>query len=201
MMRRRMVTGLLGGALVMALLASGLPAAADPAPGASHAAPAGADPARFPVTAANADIRLTLSASPATARVGELATLSGEVTDARTGKPVPGARITLRLHHIEDDTEMLAAEFIAPEGRFTWKHHFFDGAEHQVIVGVDPSELSPRFAPLEQQFVMEVEPVDPPVSVRFKGLAVLLAATAAGLWAGYWLAWRGGRRKRLASAA
>lgn len=177
------------GAAAAGLMALALVGAASPGRAHSTAAPLP------PAVATNGDVRLTLEAQPFHPAVGEPVTLTGQLADARTGQPIPHARVTLQVHHEEDGTDPLAVTFVAPGGGFSWRHTFADGAPHRVRVAAASSLLSQAFAPVEADLPIEVEPVDPPLAVRLQGLALLLAATAAGQWVGYrWTQRRGPTR-------
>ena len=119
--------------------------------------------------------QLTLRMDPDHATVGSMATLQGALT--RHGQVVKEVHVDLSFHHIEDDVDNYATAFIAPEGRFTLRHHFFDGAPHKIVLKVAPLEGGVWLA---QELAMNIKvvAVQPPTNVVRRTLLLLLAEVA-----------------------
>ena len=156
--------------------------------GATPAGPAGG-------TTTSDSVALSVDFEPDGGRVGEFVTIRGDVRDA-AGQSLPGAKISIRLHHIEDDKTMYEGSFIAPGGRFEWKNQFFDGAEHRVFVTASPL-VDGAFTPVTFESVIDVEAIDPPNAIIIRTWIFLVGLTAAGMACGTFLA-RIGRSPRAA---
>lgn len=129
--------------------------------------------------------QLALSFDPPSGTVGKLVTIRAVATDPDS-KPLANVRFTVRLHHLEDDKDMYTSTFVAPDGTFTWRNQFFDGAEHQIIVTAAPVE-SGAFTPVTAAYTMDVEAICPPDNVVARmwtfHMAIVVAGMACGAFA------------------
>ena len=133
--------------------------------------------------------QLTLRMDPDHATVGNMVTLQGGFTQG--GKAVKDVRVELAFHHIEDDVDNYRTSFIARDGSFTLRHHFFDGAPHKVILKVSPVEPG-AWAPRELAMDINVVAIQPPTPVVMRTLLMLVAVAAGGMVLGF-MAGKGGR--------
>jgi hypothetical protein len=132
----------------------------------------------------NDSSELVVTFTPSKATVGELSTISGEVRD-KQNELVPNVKVKITTHHIEDDKPMFSGEFLSLDGTFTWDNQFFDGAEHNVIVTVSPTEESMQFEPLTSEYLIDVEGHHPPKTIVVKTLLFLILITAISMILAY----------------
>ncbi len=151
-----------------------------------HAASAPAPTARGAATSDSNT--LSVEFSPGSGTVGRLVSIQGTLRDA-AGHAVPDAKITIRLHHIEDDKTMYEGSFAAPSGTFEWRNQFFDGAEHKVFVTAAPLTEG-AWAPVTFESTIDVEAIDPPMPIVLRPWGFMVFVTAAGMACGAFLARR-----------
>jgi hypothetical protein len=106
---------------------------------------------------------------------------SGRVEDARTGQPVPGVGIRLEAVDLEGGDVVFATDAIAPDGRFTWDHDFWDGVDYDLRVTAVPGSSGLTFPPVSTGAHVAVQPMSPPIGAKFLGLGYLLLALLAGM--------------------
>lgn len=122
----------------------------------------------------------------------------GSLLDPETGAAVPGA---IKIEALDLETGKPAFTTLAPPagGRFTWDFDYWDGVDYDVRVGALPAAGGASFEPLKSSVELAVEPLAPPLGVKFVGLAYLLAPLVAGILVGLLLARRRWRSRPLGS--
>ncbi len=134
--------------------------------------------------------------------VGKTALQAIQVTDIKTGSPVSDVVLTIQSIAIEHRQPVFAYQG-SPDatGRFTWQEQFFDGAPHQVVVDVAPTNGSTRsFRPFQVAHQIDVEGIEPPLLTRLISLLYFTALFLTGLLVGLWLR-RGQARRRIQVAS
>lgn len=124
----------------------------------------------------------------AIAQVGQTIPLEVAVADAATGQPLTDIdlQIVTRLQEY-DQTVLAFAANPNVTGAYTWNQQFFDGSPHTVTVQVAPQpDAAVQFEPFELVKQINVNAVEPPMSVRLISLSYLVAFLAAGVGAGFW---------------
>ncbi len=124
--------------------------------------------------------------------VGKLANFTAQVIDTQTGKPATDVLFSVKATQMEHDW-ITFAYLGTPDttGKLVWKQQFFDGAPYKVDVEVSPQPTAVhQFSPFRVSKDIDVEPVAPPVTVRFTSLAYFTSIVVAGLLLG--LGWRRG---------
>lgn len=129
---------------------------------------------------------LTVTLDPEVPAVGELAVISGAVTDA-SGSQVEGVQFDVSAFHLEDEKNMTAFSFAAPDGAFRLEFQFFDGAGHRVSVKASPAEGAAPFDPVVAESEIDVAGFDPPLGVKIKTTVYLLIVVLAGIIAGLFI--------------
>ncbi len=128
------------------------------------------------------------AASPAgqsyQATVGKLAFLIAELRKDK--QLVENVRFKLKFHHLEDDKDVFAVSFLSKTGTMNWGQQFFDGAEHLISLEVEPVHKG-SFTPIRTQMNISVIGIQPPTSVVFRSLLLLLTVAALAMAFAYWL--------------
>ncbi len=106
---------------------------------------------------------------------------SGRVENARTGQPIPGVGIHLEAVNLEVGDVVFATDAVAPDGRFTWDHDFWDGVDYDLRVTAMPGSSGLTFPPVSTGAHVAVQSMSPPVGAKFLGLGYLLLALLAGM--------------------
>jgi hypothetical protein len=135
------------------------------------------------------------------ARVGQLASLQAKLVDRQTRQPVTNAVFSIRAVQLENNWVAFAHQGRADrQGIFGWQEQFFDGAPHRVEIEVSPSlESKNQFQPFQAVQNIDVEGVEPPISVRIIGLVYFTGVVALGTFLGLWFQRR--RRQGLTAKA
>lgn len=129
------------------------------------------------------EVRLS---SDTQAIVGKAATLAVQVTDTTTNRPATDVILNVQAEGLEDH-ELVFAYQSQPDGsgQFTWQQQFYDGAPHELRVGVAPQANSGRqFTPFEVAKEITVEGVTPPLPTRLITLGYFTSIIALGVGAG-----------------
>ncbi len=124
----------------------------------------------------------------AIAQVGQTIPLEVAIADAATGQPLTDINLQIATH-IQDYGQTVLAFSATPDatGTYTWDQQFFDGSPHTVTVQVAPQpDAAVQFEPFELVKQINVNGIEPPMSVRLISLSYLVAFLAAGVGAGFW---------------
>ena len=150
-----------------------------------------------PMTFESSTGELTLMATldPEVPAVGQLALLTGALTDA-SGNQVEDVQFEVTAFHLEDEKNMTKFSFLAPDGTFSWEFQFFDGAGHRLSVTASPAGDAGRFDPVLAESEIDVVGFDPPLGVKIRTVMYLLLVVLAGVVVGLLL--RGGLSMRTA---
>lgn len=132
----------------------------------------------FTESVTNKDLTLTYSMNPGAGKVGTLSNLNFAATDS-SGAPVPNTSFAVKFWHIEDEKPVFAANLYAPTGQTQFDFQFFDGAEHEVQL-----QASSAAGMIDLTKVVEVQPVDPPLSVKIKTTIYLVLIVFVGILIG-----------------
>jgi hypothetical protein len=125
-----------------------------------------------PATQTSQGLTLELSGDTE-AIVGQPATQTIRIQDATTGRPVQNVLLKIQAISLEDGWTAFAYQGMPDAaGQLTWQQQFFDGAPHQVSVEVLPQPNSSRqFQPLRVEHSVDVEAIQPPLTVQLITLA------------------------------
>ncbi len=128
---------------------------------------------------------LQVDSTPAEGTVGKqvrfdmVLTQGGEVFAEATA-------LSLELHHIEDDKSIFKTDILAPTGETSQRLQFFDGAPHRVMITAHPVNSNrAATSPLQATFEMEVNGIQPPMTVKLRTLALLIGVLIIGMVAGW----------------
>ena len=136
-------------------------------------------------TAENDQVKLTVNVNPGMSTVGHLTKFTGQIVDKATGQPVTNVLVKINTHHMEEDVDILHAEFVSTDGSFSFDNNFYDGAEHRLTFMIEPTATSSlKFIPVSTEFLVEVMGVSPPTDVGVKTMIFLLLLIALGMVAG-----------------
>lgn len=143
------------------------------------------------VRSAGAELRYHVSrTSEDGVGVQTLVQTRGSLLDPQTGSPVPGGAIKIEALDLETGKPAFTTQAPPAAGRFTWDFDYWDGVDYDVRVGALPVAGGASFEPLKSSVELAVEPLSPPLGVKFVGLAYLLAPLVAGILVGLLLARR-----------
>lgn len=175
------LTGHPGAAVAVALLAfwltGGIALAHDPA-GEESKTPS------EPITVIHEaeGLRATATISPGSGAVGTLNEIAVRLTTAE-GRPAVG-HVTVEAIHLEDETPVYRFELpLEADGTARVSVQFFDGAEHELRFTAHAADGRN----LAWQVPIAVKGFAPPLSVKLRSLAILLAPVALGLFVGLWV--------------
>jgi hypothetical protein len=146
----------------------------------------------FTESATSGDLTLTYDMTPGAGKVGTLNTLTFEATDSN-GAPVPHTTFEVNFWHIEDDKPVFATTLYAPTGQTQLDFQFFDGAEHEVRLAASNTTGTVNLTK-----VVDVEAVDPPLSVKVKTTIYLVLVTLVGILIGLRIQVSRGKNQELA---
>lgn len=132
----------------------------------------------FTTSATNEDLTLTYAMNPGAGKVGTLSSLNFTATDS-SGRPVPNTSFKVKFWHIEDEKPVFATNLFAPTGQAQLDFQFFDGAEHEVQL-----QASSAAGTVDLTKVVEVQPVDPPLSAKIKTTIYLVLIVFVGILIG-----------------
>jgi len=117
--------------------------------------------------------------------VGKLCNITASAT--KNGQALKNVKFDVGFYHHEDKKFVYKNTFYSKEGSLSFKHQFFDGAEHQIQLTASPIS-GDSFSPSKIQMSIEVEGYQPPTSVLVKSLLFLVGLTAIGMVIGYVIA-------------
>lgn len=118
----------------------------------------------------------------------------GSLVDARTGRPVPGARFALTALDEETGEPAFTATTLSRDGTFAWDQVFWDGVGYKLTVAADAGASGRRFAPISSSSPIDVQAMAPPLLRKFVAMLLLLAALVAGMLIGVYATRRRARR-------
>jgi hypothetical protein len=145
--------------------------------------------AAAPAVQRSQDLEIRLSGDRQ-ATVGQLANQTIQVVNAKTGNPEANVVINAKSIALEDNKQMFAYQGSTnDQGKLTWNEQFFDGAPHQVVAEVTPSNGTA----LQVSHEIEVEGIEPPLYIRFISLGYYTGVFALSLLTGIWLHRRSSR--------
>jgi hypothetical protein len=127
--------------------------------------------------------------------VGQLASFQATLMDDKTKKPVE-AVFSIESTQLEDNWVAFAYQGRSDsQGLLTWNEQFFDASPHEISLKVSPILAGNRqFKPFQVTRDIDVEGVEPPITLRLIGLAYFTAAVIAGLVLGLLLQHRRSQR-------
>jgi len=76
---------------------------------------------------------------------------------------------------------VFATDAVAPDGRFTWDHDFWDGVDYELRVTAIPGNSGLTFAAVSTSANLVVQPMSPPLGPKFLAMGYLLLAFLAGM--------------------
>jgi hypothetical protein len=113
--------------------------------------------------------------------VQTLLSTSGDVEDAATGRPIPGAGIRLEAVDLETDEVVYSTEAVTSDGRFTWHHDFWDGVTYDLRLTALTGVSGRQFDPITATLKVDVTPMSPPLGTKLLGMAYSLFAFLVGM--------------------
>jgi hypothetical protein len=129
------------------------------------------------------DLEIRLSGDQQ-ATVGQLANQTIQVVSSKTGSPEANVVVNVKSIALEDNKQMFAYQGRTnDQGKLAWNEQFFDGAPHQVVAEVTPSNGTA----LQVSHEIEVEGIEPPLYIRFISLGYYTGVFALSLLIGIWL--------------
>jgi hypothetical protein len=124
------------------------------------------------------------------ATVGQLASQTIQVVNSKTGSPEANVIVNVKSIALEDNKQMFAyLGKTNDQGKLAWNEQFFDGAPHQVIAEVTPSNGTA----LQVSHEIEVEGIEPPLYIRFISLGYYTGIFVLSLLTGIWFHRRSSR--------
>jgi hypothetical protein len=124
------------------------------------------------------------------ATVGQLANQTIQVVNSKTGSPEANVVVNVKSIALEDNKQMFAYQGKTnDQGKLDWHEQFFDGAPHQVVAEVTPSNGTA----LQVSHEIEVEGIAPPLYIRFISLGYYTGIFVLSLLTGIWLHRRSSR--------
>jgi hypothetical protein len=135
------------------------------------------------------DLEIRLSGDQQ-ATVGQLANQTIQVFSSKTGSPEANVVVNVKSIALEDNKQMFAYQGRTnDQGTLAWNEQFFDGAPHQVVAEVTPS----NGIALQVSHEIEVEGIEPPLYIRFVSLGYYTGIFVLSLLTGIWLHRRSSR--------
>lgn len=177
--------------IVLLMVLGGLVGSSAPVAQAQHGGH-GANSEAFTESATNGDLTLSYTMNPGAGKVGTLNTLTFEATDS-SGALVPNTTFEVKFWHIEDDKPVFATTLYAPTGQTQLDFQFFDGAKHEVRLAASNATGTVNLTK-----VVEVEAVEPPLSVKIKTAIYLVLVTFIGILIGLRIQVIRGKNRELA---
>jgi hypothetical protein len=124
------------------------------------------------------------------ATVGQLANQTIQVVNSKTGSPEANVVINVKSIALEDNKQMFLYQGKTnDQGKLDWHEQFFDGAPHQVVAEVTPSNGTA----FQVSHEIEVEGIAPPLYIRFISLGYYTGIFVLSLLIGIWLHRRSSR--------
>jgi hypothetical protein len=118
------------------------------------------------------------------ATVGQLANQTIQVVNSKTVSPEANVVVNVKSIALEDNKQMFAYQGRTnDQGKLAWNEQFFDGAPHQVVAEVTPSNGTA----LQVSHEIEVEGIEPPLYIRFISLGYYTGIFVLSLLTGIWL--------------
>ncbi len=97
-------------------------------------------------------------------------------------------QFSLALHHIEDDTPIFKTDIYAPRGETVQRVQFFDGAPHRVTITAHPADRAHGLQPpLQAVFAMDVQGLQPPLTVKLRTMTLLVGVLTIGMVVGWFI--------------
>jgi hypothetical protein len=145
--------------------------------------------AAAPAVQQSQDLEIRLSGDQQ-ATVGQLANQTIQVVNSKTGSPEANVVVNVKSIALEDNKQMFAYQGRTnDQGKLAWNEQFFDGAPHQVVAEVTPSNGTA----LQVSHEIEVEGIEPPLYIRFISLGYYTGVFILSLLTGIWLHRRSSR--------
>jgi hypothetical protein len=117
------------------------------------------------------------------ATVGQLANQTIQVVNSKTGSPEANVVVNVKSIALEDNKQMFAyLGKTNDQGKLAWNEQFFDGAPHQVVAEVTPSNGTA----FQVSHEIEVEGIAPPLYIRFISLSYYTGIFVLSLLTGIW---------------
>lgn len=115
-------------------------------------------------------------------RVGKLSNIFGILKSKENILPVI---YKIEILNIEHEEIVFNGQTLSNDGNINWKYQFFDGAPHKIKVSVYDNKNN---LILSDDFITEVEAVEPPLFSIVRSMIILLSITALGIVIGYGVA-------------
>lgn len=135
------------------------------------------------------DLEIRLSGDQQ-AIVGQLSSQTVQVINATTGNPEANVIVNAKTIALEDNKQIFGYQGETDnQGKISWNEQFFDGAPHQVVAEI----VSASRTVLQVSHEVEVEGIEPPLSVRLISLGYYTGIFVLSLLAGIWFHRRSSR--------